>query len=385
MPFEAIIGHDHIKKHLQKSLLNGRIPHAQLFLAPQGTGALPMAIAYAQQLLCFKNTSDGLVENTSCTLKFAKLTHPDLHFAFPVTTTDKVKKHPFSDPFLNEWRSFVLENPYGDAFDWLQFLGVENKQGSIAVAEADNILKKLSLKPYESPFKVMIIWMAEKMPAQTANKLLKIIEEPPKNTVLILIAENEGHLLKTIVSRCQVIRFLPLTEAQISTHLQTRLQLTEQEANNIALQAQGSWNKACKLAKQDAKDTLFEEWLITWVRAAFRAKGNKQVINDLITWSTTIASSGRETQKQFLSYCLLFFRQAMLLNYNAKDLVYLEPKTANFSLENFAPFINAANVIDIVKSIETAMYHIERNANAKIVLLDLSIKLTRLLHQKEGV
>ena len=381
MPFDTVIGHENIKKHLDKSVLYGRVPHAQLFVAPQGVGALPMAIAYAQKLLCF----NGDTENKACSLKFSKLTHPDLHFVFPVTTTDKVKKNPTSDNFLNEWRAFVLENPYRNVFDWLQFLGVENKQGSIGVADADNVLKKLSLKPYESPFKVMIIWMAEKMPSQTANKLLKIIEEPPKNTVLILITENEGLLLKTIVSRCQIIRFLPLTEAQISTQLQEKTTLSAQEANNIALQAQGSWNKACKLAEQDTNELLFEAWLITWVRTAFKAKGNPRVINDLIVWSTTIAASGRETQKQFLNYCLMFFRQALLLNYSVPELVYLKTSTANFSLEKFAPFINGANVIEIVKSIETATYHIERNANAKIVLLDLSIKLTRLLHQKEAV
>ena len=381
MPFDTVIGHENIKKHLDKSVLNGRVPHAQLFVAPQGVGALPMAIAYAQKLLCF----NGDTENKACSLKFSKLTHPDLHFVFPVTTTDKVKKNPTSDNFLNEWRAFVLENPYRNVFDWLQFLGVENKQGSIGVADADKVLKKLSLKPYESPFKVMIIWMAEKMPSQTANKLLKIIEEPPKNTVLILITENEGLLLKTIVSRCQIIRFLPLTEAQISTQLQEKTTLSAQEANNIALQAQGSWNKACKLAEQDTNELLFEAWLITWVRTAFKAKGNPRVINDLIVWSTTIAASGRETQKQFLNYCLMFFRQALLLNYSVPELVYLKTSTANFSLEKFAPFINGANVLEIVKSIETATYHIERNANAKIVLLDLSIKLTRLLHQKEAV
>ncbi len=381
MPFDTVIGHENIKKHLDKSVLNGRVPHAQLFVAPQGVGALPMAIAYAQKLLCF----NGDTENKACSLKFSKLTHPDLHFVFPVTTTDKVKKNPTSDNFLNEWRAFVLENPYRNVFDWLQFLGVENKQGSIGVADADKVLKKLSLKPYESPFKVMIIWMAEKMPSQTANKLLKIIEEPPKNTVLILITENEGLLLKTIVSRCQIIRFLPLTEAQISTQLQEKTTLSAQEANNIALQAQGSWNKACKLAEQDTNELLFEAWLITWVRTAFKAKGNPRVINDLIVWSTTIAASGRETQKQFLNYCLMFFRQALLLNYSVPELVYLKTSTANFSLEKFAPFINSANVLEIVKSIETATYHIERNANAKIVLLDLSIKLTRLLHQKEAV
>ena len=382
MYFDTIIGQQHLKKHLKETLLKGRIPHAQLFVAPQGAGGLPMAIAYAQQLLCFKYIEGELVENLSCTLKFSKLVHPDLHFTFPVTTTENIKKDPISDKFLAEWRQFVLENPYRNLFDWLQYLGVENKQGLIGVAEAENIIKKLSLKPYESNFKVLIIWMAEKMNPSAANKLLKILEEPPKNTVLLLIAENEELLLKTIVSRCQVIRFLPLTETDISEALQSQFKITQQEASQIAVQAQGSWNNACQLLNQDTKDSQFEEWFIRWIRTAFKAKGNKAVINDLIDWSTTIAASGRETQKQFLNYCLSFFRQALLQNYNIEDLVYLEPKTVGFSHKKFAPFVNNANILGITKAIETSIYHIERNANAKIVLLDLSIKLTRLLHQR---
>lgn len=378
MQFDTIIGHPHLKKYLKETLSKGRIPHAQLFVAPQGSGALPMAIAYAQQLLCSNNGED----NTSCLLKFSKLAHPDLHFAFPVVTTENVKTKPVSDLFLEDWRQFLLENPYRSLFDWLQYLGVENKQGQMGVAEAEAIIKKLILKPFEGQFKVMIIWMAEKMNASAANKLLKIIEEPPKNTVLILITENEDQVLKTIQSRCQVLRFLPLSETVISENLQSKFDTPPHDAHNIAIQAQGSWSKACQLLNQDTKDDQFEEWFITWIRTAFKAKGNAAVINDLIEWSATIAASGRETQKQFLSYCLSFFRQALLQNYNTEALVYLEPKTPNFSLDKFAPFVNNANILDITKALETTIYHIERNANAKIVLLDLSIKLTRLLHQK---
>ena len=382
MDFDAIIGHQHIKKHLLSSLQKGRIPHAQLFVAPQGTGALPMALAYAKQLLCFSDKNGVWTENPSARLKFDKLVHPDLHFAFPVTTTDRIKTKPVSDLFIEEWRQFVLENPYRNVFDWMQYLGIEKKQGQIGVDEAQLILKKLSLKAYEGTFKVLIVWMAEKMNTSAANKLLKLIEEPPKNTVLILITENEDRLLKTITSRCQTLRFLPLPETIIRKGLQDNFDKSPQEAHQIAVQAQGNWHKACQLISQETSETVFEDWFILWIRTAFRAKGNAAVINDLIGWSTTIAGTGRETQKQFLAYCLSFFRQALLQNYKTDALVYLQPKTANFSLKKFAPFVNHANILEITSEIETASYHIERNGNAKIILLDLSIKLTRLLHQK---
>jgi len=385
MYFNDIIGHQHIKKQLLTSIRKGRIPHAQLFVAPQGAGALPMALAYAKQLLCFSDNKGNWIENKAAGLKFNRLVHPDLHFAFPVATTDKIKKHPVSDNFITIWREFVLENPYRNIFDWMQCLGVEKKQGQIGVDEAQLILKKLNLKAYEGQFKVMIIWMAERMNNAAANKLLKLIEEPPKNTVILLITESEDQILNTILSRCQIIRFLPLPEAIISKNLQSKFNISTQESQQLAIQAQGNWNKACQLMASDSDDTVFETWFITWVRAAFKAKGNPNIINELIDWSNNIATAGRETQKQFLNYCLEFFRQAMLKNYQANELVYLQPKTNNFSLNNFAPFVNASNILSISNILEAAIFHIERNANAKIVLLNLSIELTRFLHQKEVV
>lgn len=385
MYFDEIIGHQHLKKQLLKSLRRGRVPHAQLFVAPSGTGALPLALAYAHQLLCFSEIDGEWIENKTASLKFDKLIHPDLHFAFPVAITEKVKTKPVSDLFIEEWRQFVLENPYRNLFEWIQYLGVEKKQGQIGVDDAQNIIKKLSLKAYEGQFKVLIIWMVEKMNNSASNKLLKLIEEPPKNTVLLLITENEDQLLKTILSRCQILRFLPLPEAVISEALQSKFTKSPQEAHQIAVQAQGSWNKACQLLTLDSNDEIFEKWFITWVRAAFKAKGNASVIAELIDWSNNISGTGRETQKEFLDYCLSFFRQALMQNYNAESLVYLQPKTNGFTLQKFAPFVNASNISEITEAIETALYHIERNANAKIVLLDLSIKLTRFLHQNEKV
>lgn len=378
MTFEEIIGQEHIKNHLKKSAENGRIPHAQLFIGKEGSGTLPMAIAYAQHLLC------SFSENKeACSIKCTKLQHPDLHFAFPVTTTDSVKRHPVSNLFLEEWRSFIKEQPYGSLFNWLQHIGVENKQGQIGVDEAEDIVKKLQLKSYEGGFKVMIIWMAEKMNIAASNKLLKLIEEPPSKTIFLLVTEDEGQIINTIKSRCQALHFPAIGNSNLVKSLIQREGIEQNEALKLAHQSEGNYNKAVHLLHNNSNDTVFEEWFITWIRSAFRAKGNAAVIQDLIGWSEAIAGSGRETQKQFLQYCLQFFRQALLLNYGTPDLVFLETTSPNFDLSKFSPFIHSGNILTIEKEVSDAQYHIERNGNAKIILLDLSIKLTRLLHTKE--
>ena len=377
MLFNQIIGQDHIKKHLQTSAENGRVPHAQLFVGKEGSGTLAMAIAYAQFLLC--NFSDDV---TACQIKCNKLQHPDLHFAFPVTTNDSVKKHPVSSLFLNDWRGFIATQPYGSLFNWLQHIGVENKQGLIGVDEAEEVVKKLKLKSYEGGFKVMIIWMAEKMNSAAANKLLKLIEEPPEKTVFLLVTESEEQIINTIKSRCQALHFPKLAEEDIANALIVNYQISENEALHIAHQSEGNYNKALHLMQKDGSDLVFEEWFVAWIRTAFKAKGNAAVVQQLIAWSDTIAKTGRETQKQFLEYCLQFFRQALLLNYKSDQLVFMETKSG-FDLSKFAPFVHSGNIEDINKELNDAIYHIERNGNAKIILLDLSMKLTRFLHKKE--
>ena len=378
MIFKDVIGLENIKSHLTKSVENGRIPHAQLFVGAEGSGTLATAIAYAQLILC-----NNSINKQACNLKCAKLSHPDLHFTFPVATTDKVKKNPTSNQFLTEWRSFVNENSYANLYQWMQFLDVEKKQGLIGKDEALEITKKLSLKSFEGGYKIMLIWMAEKMNIAAANKLLKLIEEPPEKTVIILISENEEQIIKTILSRCQVLHFPKVSEENIVKNLIEKENIDEKFALKIAHQSDGSWNKALHLVKHDNDEPIFETWFITWIRAAFRAKGNASVIEDLINWSNEISKTSRETQKQFLHYCLHFFRQAMLLNYKADKLVYLETKTPKFDLKKFAPFIHSGNIIAINETLNEAIYHIERNGSAKIILLDISIKLTRLLHTKE--
>lgn len=382
MLFSEVLGLSHIKNHLTTTADKGRIPHAQLFVGKAGTGTLPMAIAYAQYILCNNNGTENNTGNTSCNVKMNQLSHPDLHFAFPVATNDKIKTHPVATNFLEEWRKFIFNNPYGSLFDWYQSIGIENKQGKIGVDEAQDIVKSLSLKSYEGGYKVMIIWMAEKMNIASANKLLKLIEEPPEKTLFLLITEEEENIIQTIRSRCQTLHFPLLSEEVIAEGLIEREKCEKTEALTIAHQANGNFYNALQILNQNAGNEQFEEWFVVWVRNAFKAKGNKNAILDLISWSEMIAATGRETQKKFLLFCLDFFRQALLFNYNARELVFIKPQTKGFSLANFAPFVHGNNILKINTELQNAIYHIERNGNAKIILTDLSIKLTRLLHQK---
>lgn len=382
MLFSQILGQEHIKKHLTHSADNGRIPHAQLFVGPDGCGLLAMAVAYAQYLICNNSNGENNTGVQACNLKFNNFSHPDLHFTYPVNNTADVKtKDPVSNFFIKEWLEFIKVQPYGNLFDWYKAIGLENKQGNISVHEAQEIYKSLSLKAYEGGYKVMIIWMAERMNNSAANKLLKLIEEPPDKTVLILITEDEEQIIQTIRSRCQVLHFPPLSEKAIKEGLIEK-GIEENKATKIAHQANGSFNRALDFANRDSEEFMFEKWFVIWVRSAFKAKGNKTAVHDLISWSEELAKTNRETQKKFLGYCLDVFRQALLLNYQAGDLVFMDFESEDFKLEKFAPFIHGNNIMGISEELQDAIYHIERNANAKLVLTDLSIKLTRLLHQK---
>lgn len=382
MKFSDIVGQNHLKNHLVNSVKKGRIPHAQLFIGPEGSGTLSMALAYAQYIICNNKGSENEGGSAACNLKFDHLQHPDLHFVYPVATTDSIKSNPVSDDFMSSWIDFLKETPYGSVNDWYEAIGIQKKQGNISVHEAASILKKLILKPFEGGYKVMIIWMAEKMNTEAANKLLKLLEEPTDKTVFILIAEDEKAILQTILSRCQILHFNALNEQEIVQGLIEKENCDEVDAYSIAKQAQGNYNKALKLRYNITNEYPFDEWFVTWVRAAFRANKNARVVSDLIKWSDEIASIGREKQKLFLNHCMELFRQALLLNYSTAELVYMEPKVENFKLKNFAPFVNEHNILEIYQEIEDATYHIERNGNAKMIFTDLSIKLTRLIHKK---
>lgn len=378
--FKNVIGNKKTVDYLTSSVDDSRIAHAQLFVGPEGIGMLQIAISYAKYILCKdKNVENFDFEN--CQNKVSQLSHPDVHYAFPVTSTENVKKHPVSDNFLKEWKEFVHLHPFGRIQDWYSHLGIEKKQGLIGVHETLEIVKKLSLKSYEGGYKIMIIWMADKMNIEASNKILKILEEPPQKTVFILITESLEEIISTITSRCQIVEFKKPEQSEIKRFLISK-DVSQTLAKRYAHLSQGNVNRALKLSNNEKDDTLFEEWFVKWVRSAFKAKGNAASIIELINWSEEVASYGREVQKQFLHYCIEFFRQALLENYTTKDLVYLDEGLDNFELKKFAPFVNGSNINEIFKELSDAIYHIERNGNGKIILTDLSIKLTRLIHKK---
>jgi len=381
MLFQDIIGQDHIKKHLVYSANEGRVPHAQLFCGPEGSGTLAMALAYAQYVMC-QNSGGENDAQTACNLKFDRFNHPDIHYIYPTVTTDKIKSKPKSADFIMQWFAMLKENKYPSLMDWYAQLAVDNKQGEIRVDDAQEVLKQLSLKSYEGGYKILIVWMADKMNISTANKLLKIIEEPPAQTLILMITENEEDIIQTIKSRCQMIKFSALSAEQITNYLVERLGSNDIDAKKIAFQSQGNLNKAIKMATEISSDDGFESYFVQWVRAAFRAKKNPAVIQEILSWSEQMAALGREKQKLFIDFCLEMFRQALMSNYRATALVYYLPEDSSFKLENFAPFVNGNNIIDIFDKLNEARYHIERNANARIIFSDLSIQLTRLIHKK---
>lgn len=385
MLFDEIIGHENLIKHLKLSVDNGRIPHAQIFSGLEGAGTLPLAIAYAQYVLVCQHTH-GSENHQKALLKAAHFNHPDLHFSFPVAANDQVKAKPVSDLFIEAWRNFVNQSPYGSLYDWLQHIGIDNKQGFIGVDEAYEMNRKLSLKSYEGGYQIMLVWMAEKMNNEAANKLLKLIEEPAANTLLLLMCKDESQLLPTILSRCQVVKVANLSLSAIAEALKTKYKIPAFEAEHLALKAGGDFQKAIQLLQPGAEEIRFEEWFVRWVRLAFSAKGNKHSVLGLLTWAEEIAAEGRETQKNFLIYCQEMFRQAFLCQLDCKALVFFESKQVKFDLNKFAPFVHLGNVYALFDALEEAYLHIERNGNSKMVFTDLSIKLTRLLHlQKEMV
>lgn len=379
MIFDSILGLSHLKNHLRNSIHNNRVPHAQLFVGSTGSGTLPMAVAFARELLLYHTTKG---RSSSINNLMDQLTHPDLHFVYPINKTTNSSKKPVSKDFISDWRNFLLENPYQTLYDWYTSIGIEKKQGSINVDEAADIVKSLSLKSYEGGPKIMILWCADKMNTAASNKLLKLIEEPPNNTYFILITESPEDILQTIKSRCQRLDFPPLGEADLVDGLLSKFDISEKEALKISQQSDGSFSKAMHLAEHNSDDEMFEKWFITWVRSAFRAKGNKHVVIDLLDWSEDLAKETRETQKRFLNYCILFFRQALLNNYSTKQLVYLSPYDSNFKFEKFSEFISGSNITEIFHVLEEAIFHIERNGNAKMIFSDLSFQLTRFLHKK---
>ena len=369
-----------IHKPLQTQLLHaietGRISHALLLHGKCGYGKLPLALWYAEKILC----TDG---SEKCLHKVQSLQHADLNFTYPVATTSTVTGKPKTADFISDWRSFIAQHPYGNIFDWMQHIGVEKKQGLINVEQSQEILKTLSLRSFEGGHKIMIIWYPENMNVQTANKLLKILEEPPQKTVFILISEAVEELLPTIISRCQIIKVPRLSRLEVEEILVQQYNAEPHMASLAAKNAQG--DVALALENLLYKAESFEGLFIRWVRDAFRAKKDVTALQGILTWSQEIAGwNNREQHKQFLNYCADIFRQALLENYGADELVFNSVKSGDFKWKPFTQFVHGANIEEILNEINEASYHIERNGNAKIIFLDLGIKMTRLIHAREA-
>ena len=378
MLFADVIGHDDLKKRLIQSVRESRVPHAQLFLGPEGSGKMPLALAYAQYINCTnRSESDSCGVCPSCK-KYMSLTHPDLHFVFPTATTKKVDKNPESDLFITEWREYLTEcQGYTDLSDWFVKLDIENKQGIINVRDAATIMRKLSFKAYESEYKVAIIWMAEKLNAQSANKLLKLIEEPPEKTLFILIAEHQEELLTTIRSRCVLTKIPKLGLQETQNALIQRFACSDQQAYDAAALADGNWILAQRYADDIEDEKLCAETFQKWMRYCFRG-----ALPELIDFvANDIKPLGREKQKEFLEYGLNIFHNALLFNNNMPDNVMLPTDEKTFT-KNFAPFINIRNVAQVCELFEESINQIERNANASIVFMDDSCKMSKLLRIK---
>ena len=376
MLFRDIVGQEAIKEELFRGHKKGRIPHCQLFYGPKGCGSLPLAIAYARMVLC----EEEALSNQACNLRVSELKHPDLHFIFPVANNQEIKTKAISANFLPQWRSFLHSNPYASLYDWFLSIGIENKQGKIGKDEVSDLVKKMSLKSYEGGWKVAIIWMAERMNLSATNKLLKLIEEPPKKTLFLFVSEDIRSLADTLISRCQKIELKPLSSKKMSKAL-VQKGYSKEEASSASVKSIGNFNEALKIVSNKEDEKMFEEWFLSWVRSAFAVRKNKEAVLDLVAWSKNISKTGRETQKSFLSYSLDLFRQSLLKNYFLNELTTYSPST-DFNFESFSNFISGNNIDAISVELETAYSNIQSNGNSNMIFMDLSLKLTRLLHKK---
>lgn len=380
MLFKEVLGQEKLKELLMHSVREGRVPHAQLFLGPKGSANLALALAFAQYVACNNKQQDDSCGKCPSCLKHLKFVHPDLHFVFPVATTSNVKTKPISKNFLSEWRDLLDDNPYFSVFDWLKHIGVDNKQGLISVEESAHVLKDLSLKPYESETKMMLIWMPEKMNVQAANKLLKIIEEPPQKTLFLLVAESTENMLSTVLSRTQLIKVPRHSDEDLENYL-TNQGVEHSKVKMISALVEGNINEALQLADyvEDAEQNSLS--FVKWMRLCFSALQVKD-IDKLVQWSEKMAKAGRENQKSFLLYASNVMRDALLKNYGVETMMKMNLGGQDFTMEKFAPFIHAGNCMEIISELNMAQLHIERNANPKILFLDTSFKIARLLHKK---
>jgi DNA polymerase-3 subunit delta' len=374
MNFAQIPGQKEIIEKLLRSVREERVSHAQLFAGQEGCGSMALALAYAKYVSCEnRNDHDSCGICKSC-VKYDKLIHPDLHFVFPVIKSKKYPD-PVSDNYLAEWREFVQKSPYFTLNNWLESIEVGNAQGMIFASEASEIIKKLNLKTFESDFKIMIIWFPEKMHQATANKLLKMIEEPPEKTLFLLVSEDPDKVISTILSRCQLVKIPSFTETNIKDYIIKRFNLQRDKAIDISHVANGNIVRAIDLCENEDSSQVNLDRFKSLMRFAW-----KRDIISIINWSEELAATGREAQKNFVTFSLRLLRENLMLSLDQlkNSLVYLTGEEASFS-EKFHSSINQNNIYPLTEEFNHVYSHIEANGNPKIIFLDLAIKVTRLI------
>lgn len=370
MLFNEVLAQDDIKDSLLKSVEGGRLPHAMLFLGPTGYGTLSMAVALAQYLLCTNRHHSGPCGQCNHCHKAQQYIHPDIHFTYPTIGSKTT-----SGDFLNEWRAFLKNGTYQDVQDWYRSFDEENKQGNITKAECDRILRLLGLKTYEGSHKILIIWMTELL-GEMGNRLLKILEEPPDNTVFILLAESQESILNTILSRCQIIAFKPVPDQILSEYLQKRCDLDHESATQISFLARGNVNSALMLMEH-ANQKIADQWL-DWMRLTYKGSGL-----EFNQWVDQFAKLNRESQKAFMYYGIHFLREMLLFNLSPeREIQLLEKETQ--AMIKMSNLVNHLAIESMIKLIEENIFHLERNINSKILMLDSSIRIHYLLRNKEA-
>ena len=375
MRFAEIIGQEEIKQQLRRSVADNRIPHARLFYGPQGVGKLQLALAYAQYLACTNKTDGDSCGKCPACLQYQKLQHPDLHLIFPIVKSDKSD---ICDTYINQFRELCMNKTYFRLDDWYAALGSENKQGLIYENESAEILRKLSLRSFGDGYRVVIIWLPEKMNDVSANKMLKILEEPPEKTLFILVSEQPERLLPTILSRVQQIRVPRLTDEEITDAIfSLRPDISFSDANSIAHVAAGSWLNAVNiLSEDDGNDSNLERFdsLMENAIAIGKSRDNYQSLIELKQWSEGTAALTRETQKNFLVFAERLLRELFVSNYGIERLNYLYPREKNLQ-QKLSAFVTSNNVEQIMNLFDSAQRQIEQNGNSKIVFFDLCLQL----------
>lgn len=372
--FDDVIGQEEAKKRLRQEVAEGRIPHAQLFCGPAGAGKLPLALAYARYLSCPHRTAQDACGVCPSCVKWEKLVHPDVHFVFPIVRNAKAKKE-VCDDYIVAWRRLLTGSTYFGLNHWLDEMDAENGQPLIYAKESDEITRKLSLKSSEGGYKIALIWLPEKLHEVCANKLLKLLEEPPAQTLFLLVSEAPEMLLTTIISRTQRFNVPCINETEITQALTRRFGLQAADAQNVAHLANGNFVKALETIHLSEENKLFFDLFVSLMRLSYQRK-----IKEMKQWSEQLAGMGRERQKNFLMYCQRMIRENFIFNLHQPEMNYLTTDEQQFATR-FAPFVNERNVMGTMNELTEAQLHIEQNVNARMVFFDFSLKMIVLLKQ----